>query len=130
MRLLLDSNCFLWLLHEPDRIAARVRRRLHDVRVELYLSAVSAWEIGIKVAQGKLRLPVPLAQLVESMIVAQRLRPLAIEVAHALEAASLPMHHRDPFDRMLVAQARREGLTLVTADRQLEPYDVKVLWAR
>src|SRR5688572_2769551 len=110
MRLLIDTHSFLWLLNEPERVPARVRRRIQDARAERYLSVVTIWELGIKEGQGKLRLPAPLPQLIDSIVVAQRLQPLAIEVSHALEAATLPPHHRDPFDRMLVAQARHEGL--------------------
>lgn len=130
MRLLIDTHCFLWMHVDPDRIERRVRRRLEDGRTERYLSAASGWEIAIKAELGKLELPSPALRFVRERLDELRVRPLAIELEDALDAAALPRHHLDPFDRMLVAQARRAGLTLVTADRQLEPYDVRVLWAR
>jgi PIN domain nuclease of toxin-antitoxin system len=90
----------------------------------VFISAASAWEAGIKQALGRLRLPAPFAEGVDASGF-QRL-PIAFE--HAAQAAALPLHHGDPFDRMLVAQARLEGLTLVTHDRLLAPYEVPVLW--
>jgi PIN domain nuclease of toxin-antitoxin system len=91
---------------------------------DLVLSAVSSWEISIKYALGKLSLPEPPSRYVPSRMTASGSRGLAIEHAHAVRVAELPPHHRDPFDRLLVAQAQIEKLILVTADRQFEPYDV------
>lgn len=128
-RLLLDTHCWLWLQTEPGRIAAGVLERLADPRVELLLSVASAWEIAIKHALGKLPLPEPPQSYVPRRLRDSDVAELPIEAAHALQVSSLPLHHQDPFDRLLVAQAQQVGATLVTVDRRLEPYDVPILWA-
>jgi PIN domain nuclease of toxin-antitoxin system len=96
---------------------------------EIVLSVASIWEVGIKHAMGKLPLNAGVPALVDEAARELRARVLPIEMDHVIEAAGLPMHHRDPFDRLLVAQARTEGLTLVTLDEALRPYDVPLLWA-
>jgi PIN domain nuclease of toxin-antitoxin system len=93
------------------------------------LSVASAWEIAIKFAAGKLRLPQAPDGLVAQWMAEDRVAPLPILLTHALRAGELPPHHRDPFDRLLIAQAQIEGLTLLTADRELAQYDVAVHWA-
>jgi PIN domain nuclease of toxin-antitoxin system len=129
LRLLLDTHCWLWMRAEPDRLSEPTRQLLRDPRCELHLSAVSAWEIAIKFAAGKLRLPDPPAAFIAQRIAEDRVAPLPILLTHALRAGELPPHHRDPFDRLLIAQAQIEGLTLLTADRELAQYDVAVHWA-
>ena len=129
MKLLVDTHCFLWMQAEPDRLAPKVRRRLEDPANELLLSAASAWELAIKVALGKLTLPMDAGRYVPTRVAQLGMRALPIEISHALRAAELPRHHADPFDRLLIAQAQLERVTLVTADRQLEAYDVKILRA-
>jgi PIN domain nuclease of toxin-antitoxin system len=129
VRLLLDSHAFLWMAEDSPRLTARARRRIGDVRSERYLSAGSVWELAIKDARGALRLPMPFGRVIDESLHRLRIKLLPIEATHALEAASLPLHHRDLFDRLLVAQARCEQLTLVTADRRLEAYDVPILRA-
>lgn len=107
--------------------SARLDRDAVDLigRAELvYVSTASAWEVAIKLALGRLRLPAPFAEGVDASGFAR----LPIEFEHAALAGALPPHHADPFDRMLVAQARLEGLTLVTHDRRFEPYGVEVVW--
>jgi PIN domain nuclease of toxin-antitoxin system len=89
------------------------------------VSAASAWEAAIKVSLGRLEIP----DTIETGVLASGFEKLLITFPHAERAAGLPLHHRDPFDRMLVAQAQAEGLTLVTHDRLLEPYDVEILWS-
>lgn len=96
---------------------------------ELLLSAASAWEIAVKHSLGRLRLPMDPAEYVPNRLAATRTSPLAIQHSHALRVARLPLHHRDPFDRMLIAQAQVEGLPLLTADPQLAAYDVEILRA-
>jgi PIN domain nuclease of toxin-antitoxin system len=95
----------------------------------LLFSAASAWEIAIKFAAGRLRLPQPPAAVVERWMEEDRLSALPILHSHAMRAGELPRHHRDPFDRLLIAQAEIEELTLLTADRELARYDVKIHWA-
>ena len=129
MRLLLDTHGWLWMRAEPERLADSSRRLLRDPANELFLSAASAWEIAIKFAAGKLRLPQPPAAFIAQRLAEDRGFALPILHAHALRAGELPPHHRDPFDRLLIAQAQIEGLTVLTADREFGKYDVPVHWA-
>jgi len=129
LRVLLDTHGWLWMRAEPERLSDSSRRLLHDPVNELFLSAASAWEIAIKFATGKLRLPQPPAAFIAQRMVEDRMVALPILHAHALRAGELPLHHRDPFDRLLIAQAQIEGLTVLTADRQFASYDVPVHWA-
>lgn len=126
MRLLLDTHIWLWLLGDVDRLPLDVVGALSDAD-DLVLSAASVWEVTIKHSLGKLPSPVPLAELVATSYRSAGMQPLPIEAKHAVAVANLPGLHRDPFDRLLVAQARVEGLTLVTADLQVQAYDVPVL---
>ena len=103
---------------------------LTDERNEFVLSAATPWEIAIKVAVGKLRLPCSVEEFVSTRSDATRVTPLPITQLHAIESAALPRHHRDPFDRVLVAQARLERLPLMSTDDVFEAYDVDVVWAR
>ncbi len=97
-------------------------------KAELYLSAASSWEISIKSALGKLPLPEPPAQYVPKRMAAQGIRPLPITHTHALAVSDLPVHHSDPFDRLLIAQAQLEGMVLLTADSAFKPYGVEIVW--
>jgi PIN domain nuclease of toxin-antitoxin system len=123
-RLLLDTYIFLWWRGEPARLLPDVRSIISTADI-VFVSAASAWEAAIKVSLGRLELP----DTVESGVLASGFEKLLVTFSHAERVTSLPHHHRDPFDRMLVAQAQAEGLTLVTHDRLLEPYDVEILWA-
>jgi PIN domain nuclease of toxin-antitoxin system len=114
---------------ELDRFSRRSRSLLDSAEHDLLLSAVSSWEIAIKHARGKLELPLPPSEYVPSRMERTGVRGLAIEHAHALAVSSLPVHHRDPFDRLLVAQAMLERLTILTSDPQLARYDVEVIEA-
>lgn len=129
MRVLLDTHVLLWWVTESDRLSVEVRRLFEGERHELLWSAASTWELGIKVQLGKLRLPEPLEEFVPRQIADEGLIGLPIYHDHALQAARLPTLHRDPFDRMLVAQALVERVPLVTQDRQLEGYDVECIQA-
>ncbi len=121
--LLLDTHVFLWWRGEPDRLKAGARRAIGEAQV-VFVSVVSAWEVAIKISIGRLRLP----DTMESGVRESGFDKLPITFSHAEQVAALPMHHRDPFDRMLVAQAMSEDLTLVTHDRKLGAYDVQLLW--
>ena len=125
-RVLLDTHCWLWLQAEPDRFSPEVLRELGDPSVELLLSAASAWEIAIKYALGKLPLPEPPASYVPSRLERSGTTELSVSHSHALHVASLPGHHRDPFDRLLVAQAQIERVAILSADPLLSPYDVEL----
>lgn len=122
MRLLLDSHVALWWLADADALGPASRTAVSDADV-VHFSAVTPWELGIKQALGKLDLP---GNLVDSLQ-QTGFDPLDITAEHGVAAAALPPHHRDPFDRMLVAQARMESLTIVTADRSFRDYDVDLL---
>ena len=122
MRLLLDTHIVLWVLADDRRLRAAVREMVLSAD-DVVVSAVSAWEIAIKTAAGKLRAPPD----IEQAVVASSLRPIPIEFADVAELAVLPRHHADPFDRMLVAQARARGLTILTRDWLITDYDVPVV---
>src|SRR4029079_9591295 len=107
--------------------SSAVRALIEIERNELHFSAASAWEIAIKYATGKLRLPEPPALYVTSRIEMTRVRPLSIDYSHALQVAMLPRHHRDPFDRLIIAQAQVEQLTILTSDQQFAAYDVTII---
>jgi len=127
MRILLDTQCWLWMAAAPERLSRRARRIVEDSDNELLLSAASACEIAIKHALGKLLLPEPPELYVPSRMIALRTGPLAIEHAHALRVATLPSHHRDPFDRLLVAHALVDRLPVMTADAVFKRYGVNVI---
>lgn len=127
MSYLLDTHCWLWLQTTPERLPVELVDTLADRSVDLFLSAASAWELGIKHAAGRIELPESPGDYVREGMRRSGVRELSMSHSHALEAAALPPHHRDPFDRMLVAQARLERLTLVTADRVLAAYDVDLV---
>jgi len=127
VRVLLDTQCWLWMQAEPDRFRSETRKLLLDPSNELFLSAASSWEIAIKYALGKLPLPEPPSTYVPSRMQSSGVIGLAIEHAHALHVESLPPHHRDPFDRLLVAQAQLEALPIMTADHVLASYSVTIV---
>ena len=126
--MLLDTHVWLWTLVSPDRIRPTTRTVLEDPHTDLYLSAASSWEIGIKYSLGKLPLPEPPEQFILPRLLRDRIESLPIDHRHAVAAAALPDHHRDPFDRMLLAQAMTEGIPLASADRALLEYDIELLW--
>lgn len=128
MRLLLDTHVFLWLDSDGERVPGRVREVCEDGANEVFISLASVWEMQIKTALGKMRPPIAPVGLVEAYINNATLRALPIALAHIRELGGLPANHGDPFDRMLVAQARQEGLTLVSADKIMREYPVEVLW--
>ena len=126
MRLLLDTHIFLWANQSPDRLGPW-REVVADAGNELLFSAASSWELAIKVAIGRLELPEPVEVYVPSRIAAIGATGVAVEHRHALGVAGLPMHHRDPFDRLLVAQAAYLGVPILTADPVFEAYPIEVL---
>ncbi len=114
------------MIAERERFSAETAALLENPANDLLLSAASSWEIAIKHFLGKLTLPAPPAKYVPEQIARTGVRPLPVEHSHALRVAELPSHHRDPFDRLLVAQAELEGATLLTADRQFAPYGIPI----
>ena len=123
MRLLLDTSTLLWWLDDDKKLGPAARAAIASPDNEVYVSAASAWEISVKRASGKLEAPFDVADALERSFFIE----LPIEVVHAMAAGELPPHHKDPFDRMLVAQARVEGLTLVAHDAGIARYDVELL---
>lgn len=128
MRLLLDSHTLLWLLKGTSELSQKARETISDADNEKLLSIGSLWEISIKVGKGRLELDRPLSDFLAWVENHPRIRLLAIQSPHLLWLASLPAHHRDPFDRLLVAQALSERCTLVSRDGMLDAYGVSRLW--
>lgn len=124
--LLLDSNALYRFIVEPHRLTPHAFRALNDPGTEVHYSAVNLWELALKRARGRLRFE---DQDMLDGVAAQNFVELPVTTRHGLEAAALPPHHADPFDRMLIAQARLEGLTLVTSDRQFWQYRVLLMAA-
>lgn len=124
MRLLVDTHAALWLLNEDQRLSSSADRMLTDSSNEVLLSAAVVWEVAIKRSLGKLDAPDGFA----GMLLDAGAVPLAISIDHARAVRSLPWHHRDPFDRLLVAQAVLEDAVLLSSDDRLHAYDVRVAW--
>ena len=129
MRVLLDTHAFLWWTSEHGkRLSGRARDLLSDSSTDAMVSVVSAWEIAIKVATGRLEIEGDPEHWVPERILRYGFSPLSVELPHALRAGQLPPIHRDPFDRLLVAQAQVEGIPIITSDPAIARYDVDVIW--
>ena len=128
MRALLDTHTFLWWTLDEARLSPRARRFLGDSSNTLFLSAASAWELVIKAQLGKLKLPHHPDRFIREQLSLNAIESLPVVLDHALQVLTLPDHHRDPFDRMLVAQSRVEKLPILTADPQIRAYGVEVIW--
>jgi PIN domain nuclease of toxin-antitoxin system len=131
MNLLLDTHTFLWfaLASLGHNLPAPTRDLLEDKNNMLYLSPVSAWEVAIKVSIGKLQLPQPIRQIVNTEISKNNLKLLDLRLTHIELIETLPFHHKDPFDRLLIAQAQAENLTMVSLDAAFDRYGVPRLWS-
>jgi len=125
---LFDTSVFIWARSYPERLNRHARELLSLKSEALYLSAASSWEIGVKYLLGKLELPDPPGLYVPAAMNMWSIRALDISHRHALSVAELPLLHHDPFDRMLIAQARLEGMVLLTADRMFEKYEAETIW--
>lgn len=128
MRILLDTHAMLWWLRADSRLSKRARNVINDGRNELLWSVASSWEIAVKVSIGKLELDKPIHRLFAEIIGGQGAKLLSVSHEHCSLLADLPLHHRDPFDRMLVVQARVEKAPILTADSKFSAYDVEILW--
>jgi PIN domain nuclease of toxin-antitoxin system len=128
VRYLLDTHAFIWWIDNDARLSARAQAVVRDPDNEILVSAGTAWEIAIKAGLGQLEIPRDLPEIMPGQISANGFAVLPISLVHALYVARLPLLHRDPFDRILVAQAAVENLTLVTADPVLSRYDIPVIW--
>jgi PIN domain nuclease of toxin-antitoxin system len=128
VRILVDSNALLWAVGDSPKLSASANQILTDPETSGLISLASIWEIAIKHHTGRLPLPETPPLLFERLVRDLELSVLPIELAHIFIAASLPLHHRDPFDRMLIAQAIIEEVPILSADRHLSRYPVQVLW--
>lgn len=122
-KLLLDTQIFLWWLNDDSKLSSKAKKLIADQNNEIFVSAVSGWEISIKRGRGKLKAPEQLNELVEIT----GFEHLPVTYLHGEKAGSLPMHHRDPFDRMLIAQAQIENLILVSSDKEISKYKIEMI---
>jgi PIN domain nuclease of toxin-antitoxin system len=129
VKLLLDTHALLWSASDPERLDADARRSIEDGSHEAFVSVVTAWEIAIKQSLGKLELPKPAEQWLPEVLRRTGFEVAEVDLGAALRVRGLPWHHRDPFDRLLVAQALEDGYTLVTRDEVFRAYGVAVLAA-
>jgi PIN domain nuclease of toxin-antitoxin system len=128
MRRLLDAHSLIWALDDPSKLGAAARAELQDPANELLVGAGTMWELSIKCGLGKLTLAVPFRQWMENAVANLGLAVLPITLDHVDKQAALPFHHRDPFDRLLAAQALVEGVSIVSADPMLDQYGVSRIW--
>jgi len=128
MRYLLDTHTFLWWVWDAPELSAKARKILENPENECLLSLASSWEIAIKLSLGKLTLTSGIDRFIPEQLSANGFRQLGIEFRHVARVATLPFHHRDPFDRLLLAQAMEEKLTIVSADAVFRKYAVKRIW--
>lgn len=126
-RVLLDTHVFLWAASAPERLSSAARDAIEDPRNEVFISAAVVWEIVIKHALGKLKLPASPASFIPTLIAQLGFRQLPVTHEHAFTVSVLPKHHSHPFDRMMIAQARCEGMTLISTDRNVARYAVQYL---
>ena len=128
LRALLDTHAFLWWITDDSRLSLRARETLADGRNDLFFSAASGWEIAIKANLGKVEVPDDLERFLAEQLSRNAIQVLPIYLSHTLHAYSLPDHHRDPFDRLLISQALLEKLTVLSADPQIARYPVDLAW--
>ncbi len=128
MRYLLDTMVWLWSVGPTEKIGNAGLEILRNGREEIYLSAASSWEIAIKAKLGKFKLPEAPGPYVRTRMAAQRVLALAVTQNHSLAVYDLPLHHNDPFDRLIIAQALDEGMVILTADRAFRKYPVEIVW--
>ena len=127
MRLLLDTHVWLWTLVSPERLSREASELISDAGTQVFLSAASSWEISIKYRLGRLELPEPPETLIPLRLLRDGLTSLPVDHHHTCRVASLPLHHRDPFDRLLIAQAQIENLRLATADPSFQEYELSLI---
>lgn len=128
MRVLLDTHAFLWWVTDDPQLSSTSRSIIADSGNLLFLSVASVWEIVIKTKSGKLTLPEPVEQYIPNRLALNRFESLDIQMIHTLQVATLPNIHRDPFDRILIAQSQVENLPIVTIDQKIAQYSVETIW--
>jgi PIN domain nuclease of toxin-antitoxin system len=128
MKLLLDTHTFLWFIDGSPLLSSTARERTEDPTNARYLSIASLWEIAIKLSIGKLSLSQPYGTFIPTQLVINNIQLLGLTFAHTSLIATLPLHHRDPFDRLLVVQAMQENLTLISIDSAFDAYGIARIW--
>ncbi len=128
MKILIDTHAFLWLLTGDGRLSEKAREVFLDTKHNIYLSAASLWEIAIKISLGELKLKKGWMETIQKEMKRNLLIWLPIEMAHCEQVTKLPFHHRDPFDRMLIAQAMVEGMHVLTDDIDFSHYSIRSIW--
>jgi PIN domain nuclease of toxin-antitoxin system len=128
MNLLLDTHILIWLIEGSKNLSPTARQAIEDESNRLNFSIASLWEVTIKTSLGKLELGIPLEQILENFILPSGIEILPIHLPHLLVLRDLPLHHRDPFDRLLISQAKSESLTVVSEDSMFAQYKIELLW--
>lgn len=128
MRYLIDTHILLWMASEQEQLSRKVRSLLSNEENDVYLSVASVWEMAIKVSLGKLKLGVELNDFVQAQVLENGILLLPVKKEHIYPLIELPFHHRDPFDRLLICQARTESIAILTADKVFKKYDVKSIF--
>jgi PIN domain nuclease of toxin-antitoxin system len=126
--LILDTPVFLWWINNASDLSTAARHGISDSKNDCFLSIASCWEMAIKASLGKLKLPNPIERFVSEQLRVNDFKLLAIDIRHVAKTEKLPFYHRDPIDRLLIAQALTEKLTIVAADNNFKKYGVKILW--
>jgi len=127
VKILLDTHVWLWWLTEPERLPSKIREALENSANQLCFSVASSWEIAIKYAAGKLPLPEEPVDFVPKRLMRDGVETLAIEHRHTLQVSRLPLHHHDPFDRLLIVQGQLEKMPIATVDSKFKKYEVKII---
>ncbi len=128
MRYLLDTHTFLWWNMDDPQLSIIAKEIIADGNNEIFLSAATAWEIAIKAARGRLALPEDPTRYISNRLSLHGFQALPIQIQHAAQVYKLPMHHADPFDRLLIAQSQLESMPLITVDANIRKYEVEVIW--
>lgn len=127
MKILLDTHIFLWLLFSPEKLADNIKSAYKNQENEIFLSLVSIWEIQLKSQLGKLHLDIDLKTIIKENINSGFIKLLPIKLSHVMAIEDLPFYHKDPFDRLLIAQAIKEDMTIISVDSYFKNYSVKLL---
>ena len=128
MNLLLDTHAFLWWIHDDESLGSRARKAIANERNHCFLSVASCWEMAIKKSLGKLEIPEPIDGFVAEQLTANRFALLPIDLRHVTRVSRLAFHHRDPFDRLLAAQAKEESMVIASADPIFQKYGLERIW--
>ena len=128
MRLIIDTQVLIWWTNDVSNISPRVQDIIFDLDNELWLSLVSIWEMQIKISFGKLNLPRPLPDIIATQIEENQIKILPIELSHVYTLDRLPLHHRDPFDRLIIAQSLTEKMPIASIDKAFDAYSIERIW--